>query len=378
MMSNILFIFPPEPGHLLPTLPIAQRLALQGYRVTYLTSPEFGEKFANLGFDVEFFSESYYIEPGPDAFYHVSHIGQDLWTRVMENKSASRSLFLKDRIQQIVDRLRPKVIVMDRLFYLEYGVDFSKISRLYHIVLIWTSLPSWNRRLPEEVSNLVLCPVEFEIPHFRRSSTSLQYVEPSIDVHRSETEFDWPIIDQSKPLVICSFGTQAARHGDFEQRLDMILEAAGKLDALQFIAASGSCRAVNTLALTQKVPPNVYVTDTIPQLALLSRAALFITHAGLGSVKEALYMGVPMLAIPFGYDQPFNSMRIRQLGLGDSLLNKQLSPSAVHDRVAWILDHDEYRRRAAAFRQIFRDSQHNPRAAQLIHAEAESYHPSAN
>ena len=36
----------------------------------------------------------------------------------------------------------------------------------------------------------------------------------------------------------------------------------------------------------------------VPQLDILSQASVFITHAGMGGTGEAIYYGVPMIAIP--------------------------------------------------------------------------------
>ncbi|MDP1843258.1 MAG: hypothetical protein Q8K64_07530 [Sediminibacterium sp.] len=49
---------------------------------------------------------------------------------------------------------------------------------------------------------------------------------------------------------------------------------------------------------TTKIPENVLMFDRVPQLRMLQLADLFITHGGLGSIKESIMAGVPMLAYP--------------------------------------------------------------------------------
>jgi hypothetical protein len=66
-------------------------------------------------------------------------------------------------------------------------------------------------------------------------------------------------------------------------------------------------------------PGNVFVVREAPQLWLLRRAALFVTHAGLGSVREAIALRVPMIAVPQQFDQPGNAARVAYHGLGVSL-----------------------------------------------------------
>jgi zeaxanthin glucosyltransferase len=46
------------------------------------------------------------------------------------------------------------------------------------------------------------------------------------------------------------------------------------------------------------IPANTIVVRSAPQIDLLKRAALCITHAGLNTTLESLAHGVPMVAIP--------------------------------------------------------------------------------
>jgi len=58
------------------------------------------------------------------------------------------------------------------------------------------------------------------------------------------------------------------------------------------------------------LPSNAIVVRQAPQLELLSRASVCITHAGLNTVLEALAQGVPRVAIPITHDQPGVASRI--------------------------------------------------------------------
>lgn len=56
----------------------------------------------------------------------------------------------------------------------------------------------------------------------------------------------------------------------------------------------------------------------VPQLKVLQHADLFVTHGGLGSVKESINYGVPMLVYPLDlqYDQNGNGLKVEHHGLG--------------------------------------------------------------
>jgi zeaxanthin glucosyltransferase len=65
------------------------------------------------------------------------------------------------------------------------------------------------------------------------------------------------------------------------------------------------------------IPSNAIVVSKAPQIELLKRAALCITHAGINTALESLAQGVPMVAIPIGFDQPGVAARIAYHGAGE-------------------------------------------------------------
>ena len=62
------------------------------------------------------------------------------------------------------------------------------------------------------------------------------------------------------------------------------------------------------------LPPNVVARPQVDQRAVLARAAVFVTHAGMNSAQEALVAGVPMLCLPQVGDQFVVAARLAQLG----------------------------------------------------------------
>jgi UDP:flavonoid glycosyltransferase YjiC (YdhE family) len=47
-----------------------------------------------------------------------------------------------------------------------------------------------------------------------------------------------------------------------------------------------------------QVPDNLVIQPSVPQIEILKRASLFITHAGMNSASETIHYGVPVIAIP--------------------------------------------------------------------------------
>jgi len=93
-----------------------------------------------------------------------------------------------------------------------------------------------------------------------------------------------------------------------------ILEAVSEFPEMQAVLSVGTNFNLDYLG---PIPANTIVVRIAPQMELLKRAALCITHAGLNTVLEALAQGVPMVAIPIGYDQPGVAARIVHHGVGE-------------------------------------------------------------
>ena len=69
----------------------------------------------------------------------------------------------------------------------------------------------------------------------------------------------------------------------------------------QIVLSIGPNLAVEKFA---SLPGNAIVVNRAPQIEILKRAALCVTHGGLNTALESLAHGVPMVVIPVTNDQP--------------------------------------------------------------------------
>lgn len=99
-----------------------------------------------------------------------------------------------------------------------------------------------------------------------------------------------------KPLIYASMGTLQNRLSGVFQN---IAEACAGLDAQLVIALGGSSSPESL----PELPGSPLVVGYAPQLELLQRATLAITHAGMNTTLESLSNGVPMVAIPVANDR---------------------------------------------------------------------------
>ena len=86
------------------------------------------------------------------------------------------------------------------------------------------------------------------------------------------------------------------------------------------------------------LPPNWLVREFLPQVALLERSALLVTHGGNNSVTEALSCGVPMLVLPFSTDQFAGAAAIENSGVGSALDPNAASVDELHIAAAQLLE----------------------------------------
>lgn len=98
---------------------------------------------------------------------------------------------------------------------------------------------------------------------------------------------------------------------------------------------------------------NIMFVEYVPQLSILPKANVFITHGG-GSVLEALYFGVPMLCFPpdSKVDYPGNAARIRYHGLGQISSFREHSDE-IEKQLTELIENPVYRNNCARFAEIF-------------------------
>ena len=162
-------------------------------------------------------------------------------------------------------------------------------------------------------------PKEFDLPGIPWPS-QFHYAGPFFDrTGREAIPFPWEKLD-GRPLIYALPGTLVNGMTSIYQT---ILAAAGRMPETQVVLAKGNNLELNDLG---PIPPNVIVVDKAPQLELLERSVLCITHAGLNTALESLAQGVPMVAIPISYDQPGVATRIAYHGVGE-FIESTASPS---------------------------------------------------
>jgi UDP:flavonoid glycosyltransferase YjiC (YdhE family) len=164
-----------------------------------------------------------------------------------------------------------------------------------------------------DLPELVLCPKELDFP--RPEKSARHYIEASVDFERTANSFPWEKLDAGKSLLYCSLGTQSHVYDRKAGKrfLQQVVDAVAARPGWQLVLSIGS--HLNDADFHSLAPDTIVVKDA-PQLEVLKRASLMITHGGLNSIKECIFNGVPMIVFPLTKDQPGNAARVVYNGLG--------------------------------------------------------------
>jgi UDP:flavonoid glycosyltransferase YjiC (YdhE family) len=306
-MAKILVVPLPEAGHIIPTLRLVEHLRSQGHAVTYLTAPTLRVWIPDSEVRIE------PLVTVEEAEEECS--GVHIWNLFSgSSESKLRLIKLEAVLRRIQNQESFDFVLLDRCLAKAYQNDIFDPSR---VVLFSTSLPDWNAHEtpPPNIPTIVFCPECFEVPRFLHPYPRLHYVEPSLRTLEA-APFELPLRTNC-PLVLVTFGTQRVKDRRLEDKCKVIVQLAERVPDMEFVLAAPS--ALGKKLGIASIPRNLLITEKVPQRLALRHAAAFITHGGLGSIKESIMAAVPLIVLPVLNDQPFNAMRVRYHGVGEAL-----------------------------------------------------------
>jgi len=182
---------------------------------------------------------------------------------------------------------------------------------------------------------------------------------------REPVSFPWEKLTGA-PLIYASLGTLV---NGLNRVYSAILRAVAKLPGTQVVLSVGKNLDLHELGA---IPSNVIVVRSAPQIELLKRAQLCITHAGLNTTLESLGQGVPMVAIPIGYDQPGVAARIAHHGVGDFMEVDELTPEGIRELIQKVMETPSYGERARFFKEVIARTRGLEVAADVIERALET------
>lgn len=392
-MARIAFLLDLEEGHVLATFKLARDLRERGHSVHYLGPASAEGLVRGQGFD--FTSILGEVARGLARSADVTR----------SDVSSLQTALLRDRaLDGAIGELRPDGMILLSLYYLEallirsrYGlpvvlltthcrparrepyVEHSIGERLACLksdvlkeVLETFAALGFSFRSFRDVSRevlgmpeLVLMPRPFDLPELV-DDPDVTYAGGGVDLDRTEEPFPWEVLDPGLPLVYCSLGSQCDVAPDTARRFfRCVVDAAATRPDLQFLlSVSPAFQAVDFPARSA----NLHVSNWVPQVTVLGRASLMVNHGGMGTVKECILQGVPMVVLPLMRDQFNSAKRVVHHGLGVQGDPASLTRDGLLALIDPVLGQPAFRQRIGAMRKRFRETNDSRRGIEVIEA----------
>jgi zeaxanthin glucosyltransferase len=176
---------------------------------------------------------------------------------------------------------------------------------------------------------------------------------------RPKQDFPWDRLT-GEPLIYASMGTLMNGRADVFRT---IVAGVAKHKGTQLVLSIGDQLDPKQIG---PVPGNAIIVKQTPQLELLKRASVCITHAGLNTVLESLAQGVPQVGIPITFDQPGVATRIAAKKTGVTMPFEKLTSDQLSTLLGEVLSNALYRENARKFQDVIAKTNGLSMAADLV------------
>lgn len=419
-MTHFGLLCPPITGHLNPMTTLGHELKRRGHRVTLFGVLDAQPKTLAAGLEFWVIGEAEFPTGASNAsFTQMGKLSGLVASKYTISLFQQLTAMLLREAPQAIEAAGVEILLVDQASYGGSTVaDFLKLpfisvccalmlnqeASIPPIITNWSYHSTWwaqlrnqganalmwslgrsilevvaeyrrNWRLPPHfhpddafspLAQLCQQPAEFEFPrqylpqcfHFNGP-----YHDPA---SRESTPFPFEKLT-GKPLIYASMGTLQNRLGGV---FENIAQACVGLDAQLVIALGDS----SSDSLPES-PGSPLVVGYAPQLELLQKATLTITHAGMNTALESLSNGVPMVGIPITNDQPGVAARIAWTGTGEVVSPAKLSASRLHEAIKRVLTEDTYKQNALRLQAAIRRAGGVNRAADIVEQVAQTGQP---
>lgn len=412
-MARIAMVVPAWSGHLNPMTTLARQLNLRGHEISILSFPEARERVHRKGLQFELLDEKTF----PDGEWErrtraLSVLSGFAAARYTIDWLGDIAAVMLESLPVVLAREKFDGLVMDQVCYgAETGAEaertpvvvacnalpvhlqpdvpvhsetwpystssFSRIrNRLVQHLIVSVAKRflnpiriarearghHWNvwnylNEIPGSLAHVAQLPSCLDFPR-QHAPDHFHHTGPWHEsMHASEAGFDWDWLDE-RPLLYASLGT--LQNGQ-DHLYQLILAACAELP-LQVVLTLGRDYGNRP----ERIPPNARVLGYGPQLALLQRASIVVTHAGLNTTLESLAQGLPMVALPIANEQPGIAARIKHAGVGEWLRIRGLNAERLRRAILTVHGNNAYRKRARCCAQTLKEEKGLQRAAIII------------
>ena len=366
----------PAYGHTNPTIEFARELVRRGHDIRYYAFEAFRQRIESTG--ATFIPCDSYLPPLTEA--DVKRL-KKVSTTEMSLQSFRTTTNMDGMLSEEIQRFRPDLVVSDSACF------WGKLTAMKHRLPLLCSTTTfafnrysskYMRQSPGELADMLL-----GLPRMNREAKKLAElgypVKSALEIVQNDNDTDTVVYTSPRfqpcsetfdaahyrfvgpcvrdvapepkdgcPLVYISLGTVINDRPDFYRACVAALKDA-PVEAL--IACGHDFDPVRLAPL----PGNIRIEPSVDQMAVLARTRLFITHCGMNSASEGLYMGVPELLYPQTGEQRAVAGRVEEMGAGRMLPEADArDPRRLRKLVMQALGDDALLKAATAMRDDLR------------------------
>jgi len=383
-MSKIVFFSIPAYGHTNPTIEVVRALTQRGNTVRYYSFDMFRGKIEAAG--AQFVSCDAYLPPIPKDFEYRTRYDFSSLISMITHTTVSMEVSvcteLKDFLPDCI--VSDSICIWGKLFAKKMKIpmvcstttfafngDTAKMMKpgvreLFHTL---TGIPKTNKNIrllrqhgyhiknmvqliqnDKETDTIVYTSRAFQ-PLSETFGEKYTFIGPSIP------NLSTDIVQKKRPLIYISLGTVIRNPEFYQNCIDALRNS-----AYDVVMSVGDERHI---ALLQDIPRQFQVKSSVPQLQVLQKADVCVTHCGMNSVNESIYFEVPMVLAPQQSEQSAVAQRTQEVGAG--IILKSSKPENIKAAVTKILSNKEhYRKNIKIIADSFRSAGGPKKAADKI------------
>jgi len=213
----------------------------------------------------------------------------------------------------------------------------------------------------KEDLNIVYTSKQMELNLYQTENT-YRFVGPSLFFKNEQNGFPFNNL-KDKSLIYISLGTLHSQSPNFYK---ICLKAFSNTKYYVVISTGFN----TNLKEFNNIPDNFMIRQSVPQQKLLRYVDLFITHAGMNSVNEAICRGVPMLLLPHHFEQEMIAKRVKEMGIGMILNIKNITPEKLYKNANHLISESHFKNQALKFKLAFKEEEkmsHIKAADEILH-----------
>jgi zeaxanthin glucosyltransferase len=409
------FLSMPLTGHLHPVTALGRKMQARGHDVIFFGLPDAARIVHSAGLDfVPFGEEEYPVGTTPAMYARLATLnGEDVVRYSSQEMHPRRARITLEQLPEKLVHRGVEALVIDTVHFfaelvpMKMGIPYAHIWNVLHIdssgatppcIFGWDyeDTPAAKARNLEAVKRMrsVFQPIQQVARSWaEKHGLQIDWDTPNATISKlavitqTPKEFDFPAVPQApafhyagpfhddygrervafpwerltgEPLIYASMGTLVNGLTDVFR---LILKAADAIPGRQLVLSIGSNIQMDDIG---PIPASAIVVPKAPQIELLKRAELCITHAGINTTLESLALGVPMVAIPVGFDQPGIAARIVYHGVGKSVPVASINKEDLSEAIEEVLGNPTYQDRAHWFERTIAQTQGLDRAADVL------------